>query len=63
MHKDQTKDRFKAVQGKAKEISGKPSGDKTQEGKGKPRRAGGKGQGLYGDLKANLMKSYGPPSR
>ena len=57
MNKDQAKGRVKEVQGKAKEVTGKLSGDQTMELKGKLERAGGKGQGLYGDVKANLKKS------
>ncbi|MFO7596751.1 MAG: CsbD family protein [Desulfocurvibacter africanus] len=57
MNKDQAKGRVKEVQGKAKEITGKVIGDQSMELKGKLERAGGKGQGLYGDVKANLKKS------
>lgn len=57
MNKDQVKGRVKEVEGKAKEITGKVIGDKSMELKGKLERAGGKGQGLYGDVKANLKKS------
>lgn len=63
MNKDQAKGRIKEAQGKAKEITGKLIGDKTLELKGKLERAGGKGQGLYGDVKANLKKSSGPTTR
>lgn len=63
MNKDQAKGRIKEAQGKAKEITGKLIGDKTLEFKGKLERAGGKGQGLYGDVKANLKKSSGPTTR
>lgn len=63
MNKDQAKGRVKEIQGKAKEITGKLIGDKAMEFKGKLERAGGKGQGLYGDVKANLKKSSGPASR
>ncbi len=46
-----------------KEVTGKVIGDKTMEFKGKLERAGGKGQGLYGDVKANLKKSSDPTTR
>ena len=63
MNKDQVKGRIKEAQGKAKEVTGKVIGDKTMELKGTLERAGGKGQGLYGDVKANLKKSSGPTTR
>lgn len=63
MNKDQAKGRIKEVQGKVKEVTGKVSGNKTLEFKGKLERAGGKGQGLYGDVKANIKKSSGPATR
>lgn len=63
MNTDQVKGRTKAVQGKAKEVTGKVIGDKTLERQGKLERAGGKGQGLYGNVKANLRKSSGTTTR
>jgi uncharacterized protein YjbJ (UPF0337 family) len=63
MNKDQAKGRIKEAQGKAKEITGKLTGDTALEFKGKLERAGGKGQGLYGDVKANIRKSSGPTTR
>ncbi|MDO9468824.1 MAG: CsbD family protein [Thiobacillus sp.] len=63
MNKDQAKGRIKEAQGKAKEITGKLIGDKSMELKGKLERVGGKGQGLYGDVKANLKKSSGTTNR
>jgi uncharacterized protein YjbJ (UPF0337 family) len=63
MNTDQAKGRIKSAQGKAKEFTGKAVVDKTQERKGKLERAGGKGQGLYGDVKANIRKSSGTTNR
>jgi uncharacterized protein YjbJ (UPF0337 family) len=63
MNKDQAKGRIKEAQGKAKEITGKLIGDTGLELKGKLERAGGKGQGLYGDVKANIRKSSGTTNR
>lgn len=63
MNKDEAKGRIKEAQGKAKEITGKLIGDKALEFKGKLEGVGGKGQALYGDVKANLKKSSGPTTR
>lgn len=63
MNTDQAKGRIKEAQGKAKEITGKLIGDAGLELKGKLERAGGKGQGLYGDVKAHLKKSSGRTTR
>lgn len=63
MNKDQMKGRIKAALGKTQEVTGKATGDKTMEVEGRPKRSGRKSHGLYGNLKANLAKSYGPPSR
>lgn len=63
MNKDQAKGRIKEAQGKAKEIAGRLIGDTALEFKGKLERVRGKGQGLYGDVQANLKKSSGPTTR
>jgi uncharacterized protein YjbJ (UPF0337 family) len=63
MHNDQAKDRLKEAQDKAKEATGKGIGDKPPEFRGKLGRASGKGQGLYGDVRANLRKSSGQTPR
>lgn len=63
MNTDQATGRIKEAQGKAKEITGKLIGDAGLELKGKLERAGGKDQGLYGDVKAHLKKSSGRTTR
>jgi uncharacterized protein YjbJ (UPF0337 family) len=54
MNQDQAKGGITEAGWEAKEITGKLIGVETLEFKGKLERAGGKGQGLYGGVKANL---------
>ena len=63
MSKDQVKDHITEVQGQAKEVTGTVIGDTALEFKGKLERAGGKSEGLYGNVKASLKKSSGPMTR
>ncbi|WP_372612627.1 CsbD family protein, partial [Halomonas sp.] len=42
---------------KAKEVTGKATGDKAMEHKGKVEKHGGKAQAAYGDLKHDIKES------
>jgi uncharacterized protein YjbJ (UPF0337 family) len=56
MNKDQIKGRVEEAKGKAKEVAGKVSGDKSLEDKGTAEKTLGKVQAGYGDIKHNLKK-------
>lgn len=56
MNNDQVKGRIKQMDGTAKEIAGKTVGNKSMEEKGKLKKAVGKVQANYGDLKNELKK-------
>lgn len=56
MNKHQTEGRTDAAKGKAKEVAGKVTDDKTQEYKGKAEKHGGKSRAEYGDLKEDVKK-------
>jgi uncharacterized protein YjbJ (UPF0337 family) len=56
MNKDQVKGRIREAQGTAKEVAGKVSGKETLELKGKLKKAAGKAQAGYADIKADIEK-------
>ncbi len=57
MNKDQVKGRIEQAKGKAKEIAGKLTGNKTLEAKGDADQAAGKVRKTYGDAKNQLKKT------
>jgi len=52
-----TEGKLKQIKGKAREESGKLTGDIPQEIRGKAERAAGKAQEQYGKAKRNLKKA------
>ncbi len=56
MNKDQVKGRIKETKGAVKEVTGKLTGKKSLEQKGKLQKTAGKAQAGYGDIK-NEIKS------
>jgi uncharacterized protein YjbJ (UPF0337 family) len=57
MADDITKGKLKQIKGKAREESGKVTGNKSQEIKGKREKAAGKVQEQYGKDKRNIKKA------
>lgn len=56
MNRHQLKGRISQATGKVKEMTGRLFGNKSLEGKGSVKKAGGKIQAGYGDLKDDLQK-------
>ncbi len=56
MNKDQVEGRKKGLVGKIKEVAGKIVGNKEMEAKGKVKKAVGKAQAKFGDVKADVKK-------
>jgi len=57
MNKNQIKGRADEAKGKIKEVTGKVTGDKSMEYKGKAEKHGGKTEAAYGDLKRDVKKA------
>lgn len=57
MNKDQVKGRTREATGKVKEMTGKFTGNKTLEVKGRMQKTAGKIQAGFGDLKHDLKKA------
>lgn len=57
MDKNQVKGKAKQAEGNLEEKSGKAVGDKDMENSGKVKKAAGKGQSRFGDLKSKFKKS------
>ena len=57
MNKDQIKGRTREATGKVKEVTGKMTGNKTMEQKGRLEKTAGKIQAGYGDVKHDLKKA------
>ena len=56
MNKDQVKGNLKQAEGAIKEVTGKVTGNKNLEEKGKIEKGIGKVQEHYGDVKADIKK-------
>lgn len=56
MNHNQTEGRKDEAKGKAKEVTGKVTGDKSLENRGKAQKIGGKTQSAFGDAKNDLKK-------
>ncbi|HEY2678600.1 MAG TPA: CsbD family protein [Steroidobacteraceae bacterium] len=56
MNKDQVKGRAEQAVGKVKEVTGKTTGNKTLEEKGRLDEAAGKIRANYGDIKSEVNK-------
>ena len=54
MNKDQIKGRIKETKGAVKEVTGKLTGKKSLEQKGKLQKTAGKAQAGYGDIKSDI---------
>ena len=54
MNKDQIKGRIKETKGAVKEVTGKLTGKKSLEQKGKLQKTAGKAQAGYGDIKNDI---------
>ena len=54
MNKDQVKGRIKETKGTVKEVTGKVTGKKSLEQKGKLQKTAGKAQAGYGDIKNDI---------
>ena len=54
MNKDQVKGRIKETKGTVKDVTGKVTGKKNLEQKGKLQKAVGKAQAGYGDIKNDI---------
>ena len=54
MNKDQVKGRIKETKGTVKEVTGKVTGKKSLEQKGKLQKTVGKSQAGYGDIKNDI---------
>lgn len=57
MNKDQVKGRVDEATGKVQEVTGKLIGDKEMELDGRVKKAGGKLQAGFGDIKEDIKKS------
>ncbi|WP_119154072.1 CsbD family protein [Caldimonas tepidiphila] len=56
MNKDQMKGRLDQAKGKAKEVTGKATGDREMRGEGKADQMSGKMQGKVGDAKESVKR-------
>ena len=59
MANDTTEGKLNQIKGKAREESGKLTGNKSQEIRGKAEHAAGKLQEQYGKAKRNIKKAIG----
>lgn len=57
MNKNQVDGRADEAKGKAKEVTGKVTGDKDMEYEGKAEKTGGKTEAAYGDIKSDIKKA------
>lgn len=57
MNKNQVDGRTDEAKGKIKEVTGKLTGNKTRENKGKAEKLGGQAQAKYGDIKQDIKKA------
>lgn len=57
MNKHQVDGRIDEAKGKAKEVAGKVTGDKSTEYKGKAEKLAGKAEAKYGDIKSDAKRS------
>jgi len=56
MNESQIKGRANEAKGKIKEVTGKVTGNKETEYKGKAQKHAGKAEAKYGDMKSDLKK-------
>ncbi|MGY6554370.1 MAG: CsbD family protein [Wenzhouxiangella sp.] len=57
MNKNQVHGRTDEAKGKIKEVTGKATGNKSMENRGKAEKLGGKVEAAVGDLKQDIKKA------